>query len=194
MRLADLQSGDPARAEAAAAALPAFGEAGLAALLPLLQNTNEDTRWWAVRSLVGFELPAAGELLTDALADSQPSVQHCAALALSQGRWPGSVPRLAELLASGDSLLARLAGDALIAQGLDAVDALLGVLATEEAHAARVEAARLEAARALALIGDTRAIPALFKLLDSDSAMLEHWASEGLQRMGVGMAFFQPGG
>jgi len=187
-RLADLQSGDPARAEAAAAALPAFGEAGLAALLPLLQDKNEDTRWWAVRALAGFASPAASEQLTAALDDASLSVQQCAALALSQGHWPGSVPRLAELLASTDSLLARLAGDALIAQGSDAVDALLAVLANED-----MQPATVEAARALALIADTRAIPALFALLDSPSAMLEHWASEGLQRMGVGMAFFKPG-
>jgi hypothetical protein len=29
-------------------------------------------------------------------------------------------------------------------------------------------------------------------LLDSDSAVLEHWASEGLEKMGVGMSFFSP--
>jgi HEAT repeat protein len=51
--------------------------------------------------------------------------------------------------------------------------------------------ARLEAARALASIGDTRAIPALFDALD-DSALLEYWANEGLERMGVGMCFFSP--
>ncbi|MCW5873600.1 MAG: HEAT repeat domain-containing protein [Anaerolineales bacterium] len=187
-RLADLQSGDPDRAEAAAAALPAHGEAGLAALHPLLQDENEDTRWWAVRALAGFESHAASEQLTAALDDTGLSVQQCAALALSQQLWPGSVPRLAAHLASEDSLLARLAGDALVAQGSEAVPTLIAVLEGGSA------AARVEAARALALIGDTRAIPALFKLLDSDSALLEHWASEGLQKMGVGMAFFKPGG
>jgi hypothetical protein len=43
----------------------------------------------------------------------------------------------------------------------------------------------------LALIGDTRAVPALFKLLESESALVEHWASTGLAKMGVGMSFFQ---
>ena len=42
------------------------------------------------------------------------------------------------------------------------------------------------------MIGDTRAIPELYKMLDSDSALLEYWASDGLERMGVGMVFFAP--
>jgi len=54
------------------------------------------------------------------------------------------------------------------------------------------QAARLEAARALALIADQRAIPSLFQALDGESALLEYWANEGLERMGVGMAFFIP--
>lgn len=185
-RLADLLSGDLDRAEAAAAALPAYDEAAFAALLPLLQDENEDTRWWATRALAGFSTPAASEQLTAALGDASLSVQQCAALALSQRQWAPSVPPLAALLASQDGLLARLAGDALVAQGDEAVDALIAVLE------GNVPAARVEAARALAFIGDTRAIPALFKLLDTESALLEHWANEGLQKMGVGMAFFKP--
>jgi HEAT repeat protein len=51
---------------------------------------------------------------------------------------------------------------------------------------------RIEAARALALIGDTRAVPALFKALDEESAVMEHWAGEGLERMGIGMVFYSP--
>ncbi len=187
-RLADLLSGDLDRAEAAAAALPADNaEAAFAALLPLLQDENEDTRWWAVRALAGFTTPAASEQLTAALGDASASVQQCAALALSQRSWAASVPALAALLASRDSLLSRLAGDALVAQAGEAVPALIAALEGSTSPSARVEAAR-----ALALIGDTRAIPALFKLLDSESALLEHWASEGLQKMGVGMAFFKP--
>lgn len=186
-RLADLLSGDIDRAEAAAAALPEHGEAAFAALLPLLQDENEDTRWWAVRALAGFNTPAASEQLAAALADASPSVQQCAALALSQRLWAPSVPPLVALLASRDGLLSRLAGDALVAQAGEAVPALITALEGNTSPSARVEAAR-----ALALIGDTRAIPALFKLLDSESALLEHWASEGLQKMGVGMAFFKP--
>lgn len=187
-RLADLLSGNVDRAEAAAAALPADNaEAAFAALLPLLQDKNEDTRWWAVRGLAGFTTPAASEQLTAALGDASPSVQQCAALALSRRLWAPSVLPLVALLASRDGLLSRLAGDALIAQAGEAVPALIAALEGSTSQSARVEAAR-----ALALIGDTRAISALFKLLDSESALLEHWASEGLQKMGVGMAFFKP--
>jgi HEAT repeat protein len=52
--------------------------------------------------------------------------------------------------------------------------------------------ARLEAARALALIGDSRAIPVLFEALDDQSAYVGFWSDEGLDRMGVGMVFFKP--
>lgn len=187
-RLADLLSGDVDRAEAAAAALPADdAEAAFAALLPLLQDKNEDTRWWATRALAGFNTPAASEQLTAALGDVSPTVQQCAALALSQRVWSASVTPLAALLARPDGLLARLAGDALVAQAGEAVPALIALLEGQSSPSARVEAAR-----ALALIADTRAIPALFNLLDTESALLEHWASEGLQKMGVGMAFFKP--
>jgi HEAT repeat protein len=52
--------------------------------------------------------------------------------------------------------------------------------------------ARLEAARSLARIADPRAIPALFDTLDEDSALIEYWANEAFEKMGVGMAFFKP--
>jgi HEAT repeat protein len=55
------------------------------------------------------------------------------------------------------------------------------------------QAARLKAVRALALLEDQRAIPILFQALDDESALVAHWADEGLQRMGVGMSFFKPG-
>jgi HEAT repeat protein len=84
-----------------------------------------------------------------------------------------------------DPLARRLAGEALEAVGSEAVPALLEVMG-DGSHVAR-----LEAARALANIGDARAIPALFEALD-DSALMEYWASEGLERMGVGMIFFNP--
>jgi HEAT repeat protein len=51
---------------------------------------------------------------------------------------------------------------------------------------------RLEAVRALAKIGDDCAIPALCEALDDNSALIEYWASEGLEKMGVGMVFYKP--
>ena len=52
--------------------------------------------------------------------------------------------------------------------------------------------ARLEAVRALSKIGDQRSIPALFECLDDSSALIEYWAGEGLEKMGVGMVFYKP--
>jgi HEAT repeat protein len=93
---------------------------------------------------------------------------------------------LIEALESEDSLLVRLAADALVAAGAPAVEKLIAGLESGKPNA------RIEAARALALIGDTRAVPALIKLLDSDSLSLQHWANEGLEKMGVGMSYFKP--
>ena len=83
-------------------------------------------------------------------------------------------------------LVADLAVGALEAIGEPAVPGLLEVMANGS------RSARLKAVRALAMIGDERSIPALFAVLDEDSALIEYWASEGLERMGVGMAFFAP--
>ena len=183
--LAGLQSGDPVRAEAAAIALPEYGDQALSELGNLVAASNPDVRWWVVRSLAGFPQEQAGKMLIHSLADPEVSVCHCAALALSMQPRAAAIEPLLGLLGSQDSLLARLAANALVTGGSQAVPGLLEAI---EQDSTQVKA---EAARALALIGDTRAIPALFKLLESESAILEHWASEGLAKMGVGMSFFQ---
>jgi HEAT repeat protein len=182
--LEDLSSGDSARAERAALELPKHKEAALQELSQLIQSDDADKRWWAACALAGFAQPAAGDLLTAALADPDAGVRQCAALALSKSPHASAIPALIETLAAEDSLLTRLAADALVALGAAAVEPLIAVVETNEGNA------QVEAARALALIGDPRAVPALFKLLDSDSAVLEHWATEGLEKMGVGMSFF----
>lgn len=184
--LAELDSQDPERAEAAAIALPAQGEAGLSALGLRMQDPSAERRWWAARGLAGFTQPTAGELLSEALGDPDSSVRQCAALSLSKRPELKAMPGLVQMLQADETLEARLAGDALVALGAVAVEPLIAVLEAEALNA------KVEAARALALIGDPRAVPALFKLLDSNSAVLEHWISEGLDKMGVGMSFFQP--
>ena len=60
------------------------------------------------------------------------------------------------------------------------------------ARAQKSKPASFTSARALALIGDTEAIPALFKAWGEGSTMIQYWAEEGLDRMGVGMQFFIP--
>jgi len=51
---------------------------------------------------------------------------------------------------------------------------------------------RIEAARALGEVGDSSAIPALFAALNDSSAVVVHLAEIGLERLGVGMVFFEP--
>jgi HEAT repeat protein len=184
--LADLASGDEARAEAALTRLAALGPGVLPGLRELLSSADPDARWWAARALAGVSHPETPALLVQALHDQDPGVRQCAALALRHQPSAQAVPDLVAMLSEEDRLLALLVGDALVAVGKEAVPALLQVMQDGS------RAARLEAARALALIGDTSSIPALFAALDDHSALVTYWAEEGLSRMGVGMAFFKP--
>jgi HEAT repeat protein len=182
----ELTSGEDGRAEAAANGLAAHGSAALPSLEALLTSPEPDRRWWAVRALAEIADPQVKEDFIKALHDRHPSVRQCAALALRRQPHPEAIPDLVQALSDTDRLLAHLAADALAAIGSPAFDALSQVV--EEG----LPAARLEAVRALAEIGDTRSIPILFRTLDEDSALIEYWAGEGLERMGVGMAFFTP--
>ena len=184
--LNQLTSGDDQRAEAAALALAELGPQVLPALQDLLHSPDPDARWWANRILAELDSPQAASLLIESLQDTDIAVRQCAALALSYRPQEAAVAQLIVALDDPDHLLARLAADALVAAGAMAVPALLEVMQAGN------QAARLEAVRALALIADTRAIPTLFTALDEDSALIEYWADEGLQRMGVGMTFFKP--
>jgi HEAT repeat protein len=184
--LIELTSGDDQRAEAAALRLAAQGTAALATIRALLAAPQVDARWWAARALAEVPGEETAPLLIQALDDPDPHVRQCAALGLCKRPDGRAVPALVEAMGSQDALLARLAANALACTGADAVPALLEVLEKGE------QALRLEAARALAHIGDERSIPALFKALDEDSALMEYWANEGLERMGVGMVFFKP--
>lgn len=194
---AAINAGDDSAAEAAAVKLAAHGAAALAGLQPLLASPDPDRRWWALRVLGESGADEAGGLLAAGLTDPDPAARQCAALALRSwavqaapaGREAAAgaaVAPLASWLGSPDKLLSRLAGDALAALGPPVVPGLLQVMETGR------HAARLEAARALALIADPRAIPALFAVFEQPSPLLEYWANEGLERMGVGMRFFDP--
>jgi HEAT repeat protein len=188
--LAELTSGDDQRAEQAAQGLAGLPDERLPKVLEVLQKLlaapDADHRWWAVRALAALTHPQAPELLISALEDGDASVRQCAALGLRLRPNPQAAPFLVAALDDADHLVAELAADALAAIGEAAVPILLEVMQ----NGARP--ARLEAVRALATIGDPRAIPALFAALDQDSALMEYWASEGLERMGVGMLFFKP--
>jgi HEAT repeat protein len=187
--LAALTGNDETLAEATATGLAALTMAQqpevLAALQGMLASTDVDRRWWAARALAALPGPEITPLLLQALEDEDASVRQCAALGLRQRPDVRAVPGLVRALDDPDPLARRLAGEALEAVGSGAVPALLEVMG-DGSHVAR-----LEAARALAGIGDTRAVPALFEALEG-SALMEYWANEGLERMGVGTAYFLP--
>lgn len=184
--LAEFTSGSEQRADAAALQLAHSSSEQLPVYQTLLKHPSSDVRWWTVRALAESKDAEALKLLVQAIKDPDTTVSQCAALALRQQPDPDAVPALVEMLKSRDALLARLAGDALIATGEAAIPAL------EEVMSSGSQAQRIQAVRALALIGDQRSIPLLFKALEDPSAWIEYWANEGLERMGVGMTFFNP--
>lgn len=184
--LADLISGDEARAETAAAAIAQDPEAALAALRSLSNTSEADQRWWAIRTLSRIDHPSARQVLIDGLADPDPGVRQCAALGLRQNPSPGAIPSLIDALEDSDRLVARLASEALTAVGAYAAEPL------SEAMKSPKPGVRIEAARALAMMHDPVAIPALLAALDDPSPIVLYWAETGLENLGVGMTFFMP--
>ncbi len=173
-------------AEAAAIEIAAFGREALPALESLLASENADHRWWFTRTLALIADPRASTMLLESFQDTDVAVRQCAALALKEQPTPEAIPALIIALDDTDRLLSRLAGDALIAQGEVAVPALIEILEKGE------QRQQGDAARALALIGDTRAIPVMFEVWERGSILVQHWIEQGFERMGVGMTFFNP--
>lgn len=184
--LEQLVCGDDGRAEEAAAQLVEMGAEAVPALLNLLESADPEHRWWATRSLATIDEPAARVGLVKSLRDAEVSVRQCAALGLREHPTAQAVPDLITMLGERDALSARLAADALAAVGAEAVPALLKVATSGPPRA------RVEAARALARMEDRQAVPALLALLDDPSAVVQYWAEEGLERMGLGMVYFEP--
>ena len=185
--LDELSCGEDERAEAALAHLSTWGPEAVEILQERLDNPEPDVRWWAVRGLAEVQDERVPALLVKALADSDKSVRWCAGIALRNHPSEQAAPALIQLLSDEDALTRRLAGDALAAIGCPVVTRLIQVMQVGE------HLARLEAVRALAKIGDERSIPVLFTALDDRSALIEYWANEGLEKMGVGMVFYRPG-
>lgn len=184
--LDELSCGDDERAEEALNHLAAWGSDAVEPLKERLSSTNEDIRWWAVRGLAEVRDERVPKILVGALSDPDKGVRWCAGLALRQHPSEKAIPALIGLLSNEEALTRRLAGDALVAIGKSVVPQLLETMLKRE------HLARLEAVRALAKIGDERSIPALFEALDDSSALVSYWASEGLEKMGVGMVFYHP--
>jgi HEAT repeat protein len=183
--LADLTSGDETRAENAVPGLVELGERAFPALRDLLDATDADQRWWALRTLA--QSPRARtEWLLPLLDDPAPEVRQAAALGLCSHPDETAVTPLVRSLSDEDSMVSDLARSALVVIGKPAVPTLLDIPKTVP------QRARINAMRALAEIVDYAAIPALMAALEDDSAMLQHWAEEGLERLGLNMIYLKP--
>jgi HEAT repeat protein len=185
--LTELTCGDDERAEIAAKGLVRHNQVAFQALQNLLYNEDVDVRWWAVRALAQFE--PADEItreLVAALEDESNEVRQCAAMALCHHPSPQAVSSLIRTLSDPDSMAARLAANALALIGPAAIPALIETLQTGS------PSAKLEAVRALAEIKDPHAIPALLKAIKQDSALMQYWAEQGLDKLGLGMIYIQP--
>lgn len=183
--LADLTSGDETRAESAVPALVALGEELFPALRDLLNSEDADQRWWALRTLA--QSPRAQtEWLLPYLRDPSTEVRQAAALGLYSHPAESAIQPLLQALSDEDSLVSDLARNALIAIGKPAVSSLLAVPKDAPLRT------RINALRALAEIADYGAIPTLMAALEEDSAVLQHWAEEGLERLGLNMVYLKP--
>ena len=184
--LSDLTSDDDVRSVAAVDKISALGKDVLPVLFEMLNDPDPNKRWWAIRVLSTIPDPEVPEKLRGALRDPDYTIRQCAALGLSQQPTAESIPDLIAILNDDDRLVARLAADALIAIGGPTVTDLIDVLENGPPPC------QVQSARALAVIGDTRAIPAMFAAWEDGSALIRHWIEEGFERMGVGMQFFLP--
>jgi HEAT repeat protein len=182
----DLSSGDETRAEPAVKKLQEIGPEAIPYLQELLNSPDIEARWWAIWALSGIKDDRVPPLLIEKLSDPETSVRQCTALALRQQPDPRAIAPLVSLLGDDDPMTVYLAAAALAGIGEEAVPTLLDLLKSSPL------AVRLEILRALSSIGDVRSIPALFEILESDSVLMEYWANEGLDNMGVGMNFFDP--
>ena len=185
--LADLASGDDVRAERSVDEVARLGEDILPRLLELAHSADEDVRWWAVRALAASPHARAADWIPF-LSDASPAVRSVVALALAEHPHESAVLPLTAALRDQDNLTAGLAGTALEKIGSPSVAALLEVM-NDPRMEMRV---RCLAMRALAGIRDHRAIPVMMNALSEESAVLQYWAQEGLERLGLNMVYGKP--
>jgi|APFre7841882724_1041349.scaffolds.fasta_scaffold100948_3 HEAT repeat protein len=184
--LSQLSCGDDEQAEQALSHLATWGSEAVDALEERLSHPDAAVRWWVVRALAEAQDERVPRLLVQALSDPDMGVRWCAGLALRMNPSPQASTTLVGMLSDSDALTRRLAGDALVAIGGEVVPQLLDLMQQED------PIVRLELVRTLAKIGDERAIPVLFEAMDDSSALIEYWANDGLEKMGVGMVYFKP--
>ncbi len=184
--LGELLSGDETRAENAVPALVEFGEDAIPALMDLTQSSNVDSRWWAIRTLAQSPHLQTEWLVPFLLNDSAPEVRQCAALGLAPKADESAIQPLVQALNDKDSMVGNLAMNALVKIGKSAVPAMIECVKNKS------QSARILALRALAEIRDHRAIPIMMQVMDEDSVLLQHWAKEGLERLGLDMVYIKP--
>lgn len=185
--LNDLISGDETRAEEAVSLLVDLGEEAVPALLDMTRSSDADQRWWGLRVLA--QSPHASrktEWLVPFLNDPAPEVRQCAALGLAARPDEGAIQPLIRALSDEDGMVGNLAVNALVKIGSAAVPSLIEVVKSAP------QSARIHALRALAEIRDHRAIPVMMQVMGEDSALLQHWAKEGLERLGLNMVYIKP--
>ncbi len=180
-----LDSGDDQRAEAAVPALATLGEEAREALGARRHDPDPDRRWWAYRALAAFPDDTSDWLLPG-LNDPDPAVRQAAALGLRLHPQPRHAAALIAALDDADALVGDLAMQALIAIGRPAAAPLLDALPKGSPRA------RLRMVRALAAIAAPESIPALMNILENDSALMQYWADQGLDNLGLKMLYFKP--
>jgi len=183
--LEGLTSGEEDRAESAVPDLIRLGERAIPALLELTQSTDADARWWAIRTLAGSPLCQTEWLIPFLSDDPAAEVRQCAALGLAGHPDESAIQPLIQALNDEDSMVGSLAVSALAGIGGAAVPSLI------EAVKSGRQLARIHALRALVEIKDHRAIPIMMKVMQEDSVLLQHWAKEGLDRLGLDMVYIK---
>ena len=191
--LSDLTSGSETRAEKSVPELIDLGQEAIPALLDLTRSSEIDHRWWGLRVLAQSPHSQA-EWLVPFLNDPAREVRQCAALGLAIKPDESAIQPLAQALSDEDSIVSSLAVNALVKIGNAAVPSLIEVVkrSPERVEGSAPQSARIHALRALAEIRDHRAIPVMMKVMEEDSALLQHWAKEGLDRLGLDMVYIKP--
>ena len=191
--LSDLTGGSETRAEKAVPELIDLGQEAIPALLDLTRSSEVDHRWWGLRVLAQSPHSQA-EWLIPFLNDPAREVRQCAALGLAIKPAESATQPLVQALRDEDSMVSSLAVNALVKIGKEAVPALIEVVkqSPEPAEGNAPQSARIHALRALAEIRDHRAIAVMMKVMEEDSALLQHWAKEGLDRLGLDMVYIKP--
>jgi HEAT repeat protein len=194
--LEDLVSGEEARAEAAIPQLAEMDADAIPALLDLTHSADVDQRWWALRALASTP-QARTEMLVPFLNDPAPEIRQCAALGLALKPDERATEPLIRALSGDDAMLSSLAVNALVRIGSPAIPALIEAVksrpSTEESgEGKKTQSRRIHALRALAELRDHRAIPVMMQVMQEDSALLQHWAREGLERLGLDMVYIKP--